>query len=49
MFLQNWSKGANPMSNVFAEFIQNYGLYDQIEITESNIEDLILFIEGKEK
>lgn len=37
------------MSNIFAEFIQNSGLYDWIEITENNIDDLISFIDGKEK
>lgn len=37
------------MSNVFTEFIQKSGLYDKIEITESNIDDLISFINGEEK
>ena len=37
------------MSNVFAEFLVNQGLYDKIEITEDNINDLCDLIDGKEK
>ncbi len=36
-------------SNVFAEFLQTKGLYDSIEINESNIDDLIALIAGKAK
>lgn len=37
------------MSNVFAEFLVNQGLYDKIEITEGNINALCDLIDGKEK
>lgn len=37
------------MSNVFAEFLVNQGLYDKIEITEDNINALCDLIDGKEK
>lgn len=34
------------MTNVFAEFLQEKGLYDEIEITKDNINDLIALIGG---
>lgn len=37
------------MSNVFAEFLVNQGLYDKIEITEGNINAVCDLIDGKEK
>lgn len=37
------------MSNVFADFLQNSGLYDQIEITPENIYDLISLVAGNVK
>lgn len=35
------------MSNVFAQFLQEKGLYAEIEITQGNIKDLIALIGGK--
>lgn len=35
------------MDNVFADFLQNSGLYDEITITQENIHDLIALIAGK--
>lgn len=35
------------MSNIFADFLQNSGLYDEIDITQENIQDLISLIAGK--
>lgn len=37
------------MSNIFADFLQNSGLYDQIEITPENIYDLISLVAGNVK
>ncbi len=37
------------MSNCFADFLQKEGLYDTINITEANIDDLCDLIEGKIK
>ena len=37
------------MSNVFADFLLNKGLYDKIEINKDNIQDLIDLIGGKDK
>lgn len=37
------------MSNVFADFLQNGGLYEKIEITKENISDLIALVGGKVK
>lgn len=34
------------MSNVFAQFLQEKGLYDEIEITQENIDDLIALVGG---
>ena len=42
-------KGKTDMSNVFADFLLNKGLYDQISITEENIDDLISLIGGEVK
>ena len=35
------------MGNVFADFLQNSGLYDEIAITQENIQDLISLIAGE--
>lgn len=35
------------MGNVFADFLQNSGLYDEIAITQENIQDLIDLVAGK--
>lgn len=35
------------MSNVFVQFLQEKGLYDEIEITQDNIEDLLALVGGK--
>lgn len=33
--------------NVFADFLQTAGLYDSVKISEDNIQDLILLLDGK--
>ena len=35
------------MGNIFADFLQNSGLYDEIAITQENIQDLISLIAGE--
>ena len=35
------------MGNVFAEFLQNSGLYDEITITQENVQELISLIAGE--
>lgn len=35
------------MGNVFADFLQNSGLYDEIDITQENIQNLISLIAGE--
>ena len=34
-------------ANVFADFLQTAGLYDSMKISEDNIQDLILLLDGK--
>ncbi len=33
--------------NIFADFLQTAGLYDSMKISEDNIQDLILLLDGK--
>ena len=37
------------MSNIFADFLLNSGLYDSQEITKENIDQLIELVDGKVK
>lgn len=49
VFDQNNKRKTNNMNNVFADFLQKSGLYDEIEITKDNIFHLIDLINGKVK
>lgn len=42
-------QGKTDMSNVFADFLVNKGLYDTIAITKENVKDLVSLIGGKVK
>ena len=33
--------------NIFVDFLQTVGLYDSMKISEDNIQDLILLLDGK--
>lgn len=49
VFDQNKPRKINSKNNIFAEFLQKSGLYDEIEITKDNIFHLIDLIDGKAK
>jgi len=49
VFDQNKPRKINSKNNIFAEFLQKSGLYDEIEITKDNIFHLIDLIDGKVK
>lgn len=49
VFDQNKPRKINSKNNIFAEFLQKSGLYDEIEITKDNIFHLIDLIGGKVK
>jgi len=49
LFDQNKPRKIKSKNNIFAEFLQKSGLYDEIEITKDNIFHLIDLIDGKVK
>lgn len=46
VFDQNKNSSSCSTQNVFAEFLQTKGLYDSMEITEGNIQELIYLLSG---